>query len=281
MSPRIDTTAMILAAGLGTRLKALTQDKPKALVELNGKPLLQHCIENLIANGFYHIVINVHHFGEQIIDFVTHNKFDAVIQISDERNQLMDTGGGIIQASPLFKDSKSVLVHNVDIISNVNLRELAAQFLDSKDDAWLLTQDRETNRKLLFDNENQLVGWMNKAEERFKWVDESMSALRQAQGPQLYYKEMAFSGLHFFRSDLFANFECKPQSVIDLYLGLAKTNRIISKPIQPDYWFDLGKPEQLQAAENYLITNPCHFEDFEGTDTLAFKARYDMPSKSE
>ena len=276
MSPRIDTTAMILAAGLGTRLKALTQDKPKALVELNGKPLLQHCIDNLIANGFYHIVINVHHFGEQIIDFVTHNKFDAVIQISDERNQLMDTGGGIIQASPLFKDSKSVLVHNVDIISNVNLRELAAQFLNSGDDAWLLTQDRETNRKLLFDNENQLVGWMNKAEERFKWVDESMSALRQAQGPQLYYKEMAFSGLHFFRSDLFANFECKPQSVIDLYLGLAKT-----KPIQPDYWFDLGKPEQLQAAENYLITNPCHFEDFEGTDTLAFKARYDMPSKSE
>ena len=281
MSPRIETTAMILAAGLGTRLKALTQDKPKALVELNGKPLLQHCIENLIANGFYHIVINVHHFGEQIIDFVTHNKFDAVIQISDERNQLMDTGGGIIQASPLFKDSKSVLVHNVDIISDVNLGEMSQQFLNSGDDAWLLTQDRETNRKLLFDNETQLVGWMNKAEERFKWVDESMSALRQAQGPQLYYKEMAFSGLHFFRSDLFANFECKPQSVIDLYLGLAKTNRIISKPIQPDYWFDLGKPEQLQVAENYLITNPCHFEDFEGTDTLAFKARYDMPSKSE
>lgn len=247
-----DTTAMILAAGLGTRLKALTQDKPKALVSLNGKPLLQHCIENLIDNGFYHIVINVHHFGEQIIDFVTHNKFDAVIQISDERNQLMDTGGGIIQASPLFKDSKSVLVHNVDIISNVNLGEMSQQFLNSGDDAWLLTQDRETNRKLLFDNENQLVGWMNKVEERFKWVDESMSALRQAQGPQLYYKEMAFSGLHFFRSDLFANFECMPQSVIDLYLNLAKTNRIISKPIQPDYWFDLGKPEQLQAAENYL-----------------------------
>ena len=281
MSPRIDTTAMILAAGLGTRLKALTQDKPKALVELNGKPLLQHCIENLIDNGFYHIVINVHHFGEQIIDFVTHNKFDAVIQISDERNQLMDTGGGIIQASPLFKDSKSVLVHNVDIISDVNLGEMSQQFLNSGDDAWLLTQERETNRKLLFDDDNQLVGWMNKAEQKFKWVHDSRSALRQAQGPQLYYKEMAFSGLHLFHSDLFTNYECKPQSVIDLYLELAKTKRIISKPIQPDYWFDLGKPEQLQAAENYLITNPCHFEDFEGTDTLAFKARYDMPSKSE
>ena len=252
-----DTTAMILAAGLGTRLKALTQDKPKALVTLNGKPLLQHCIENLIAYGFHHIVINVHHFGEQIIDFVEQNKFDADIEISDERDLLMDTGGGIVKATPLFKDSKAVLVHNVDIISNVNLRDMSQQFLNSKDDAWLLTQDRETNRKLLFDDENMLIGWMNKAEQRFKWVDESKSALRpfdelRAQGPSL--KEMAFSGLHFFRSDLFAEFEVKPQSVIDLYLNLAKTNRIISKPIQPDYWFDLGKPEQLLAAENYIKT---------------------------
>ena len=247
-----DTTAMILAAGLGTRLKALTQDKPKALVPLNGKPLLQHCIENLIANGFHHIVINVHHFGEQIIDFVQQNKFDADIEISDERDLLMDTGGGIVKATPLFKDSKAVLVHNVDIISNVNLGEMSQHFLASGDDAWLLTQDRETNRKLLFDDENLLVGWMNKAEEQFKWVDESKSALRQAQGPSL--KEMAFSGLHFFRSDLFAGFEEKPQSVIDQYLKLAKNNRIISKPIQPDYWFDLGKPEQLQAAEAYLNT---------------------------
>jgi NDP-sugar pyrophosphorylase family protein len=249
-----DTTAMILAAGLGTRLKELTQDKPKALVELNGKPLLQHCIENLIANGFHHIVINVHHFGEQIIDFVKQNKFDADIEISDERDLLMDTGGGIVKATPLFEGSKAVLVHNVDIISNVNLGEMCQQFIDSKDDAWLLTQDRETNRKLLFDDDNQLVGWMNKSEQKFKWVHDSQSALRRAQGPSHYYKEMAFSGLHFFRSDLFAEFEVKRSSVIDLYLHLAKNNRIISKPIQPDYWFDLGKPEQLEAAENYINT---------------------------
>ncbi|MCR5645884.1 MAG: nucleotidyltransferase family protein [Bacteroidales bacterium] len=249
-----DTTAMILAAGLGTRLKALTQDRPKALVPLNGKPLLQHCIENLIANGFHHIVINVHHFGEQIIDFVTHNKFDADIEISDERDLLMDTGGGIVKATPLFKNSKAVLVHNVDIISNVNLGEMCQQFIASRDDAWLLTQDRETNRKLLFDEENLLVGWMNKTEQQYKWVHDASMALRQAQGPLPFYREMAFSGLHFFRSDLFAEFEVKRSSVIDLYLYLAKTNRIISKPIQPDYWFDLGKPEQLEAAETYLNT---------------------------
>ena len=251
MSPRIDTTAMILSAGLGTRLKALTQDRPKALVELNGKPLLQHCSENLIANGFYHIVINVHHFGEQIIEFVSQHRFDAVIQISDERDLLMDTGGGIVKAYPLFKDSKAVLIHNVDIISNVNLRKMSQQFLDSKDDAWLMTQDRETNRKLLFDDENLLVGWMNKSEEKFKWVHDSKPGVSTG-STTLNYQEMAFSGLHFFRSDLFAEFEVKRSSVIDLYLNLAKTNRIISKPIQPDYWFDLGKPEQLQAAENYL-----------------------------
>ena len=244
-----DTTAMILAAGLGTRLQALTHNKPKALVEVNGKPLLQHSIEHLIDNGFYYIVINIHHFGKQIIDFVEHNNFDAEIQISDERDLLMDTGGGIIKATPLFKNSKAVLVHNVDIISDVNLYELSQRFLDSKDDAWLLTQDRETNRKLLFDTENQLVGWMNKAEQRFKWVDNSESGVSTG---STTLNEMAFSGLHFFRSDLFADFEVKPQSVIDLYLKLAKTNRIISKPIQPDYWFDLGKPEQVNAAENFL-----------------------------
>ena len=246
-----DTTAMILAAGLGTRLGALTQDRPKALVELNGKPLLKHCIENLIANGFHHIVINVHHFGEQIIDFVEEHHFDAEIDISDERNLLMDTGGGIVKATPFFKDSKAVLVHNVDIISDVNLGAMSQQFLDSKDDAWLLTQDRETNRKLLFDTEDQLIGWRNKAEGQFKWVNEMKSGVSTG-STTLNYNEMAFSGLHFFRSDLFAEFEVKRQSVIDLYLYLAKHNHIISKPIQPNYWFDLGKPEQLEAAENHL-----------------------------
>jgi len=250
-----DITAMILAAGLGTRLQALTHDKPKALVALNDKPLLQHCIENLINNGFRHIVINVHHFGEQIIDFVEHHPFDAEIQISDERDLLMDTGGGIVKATPLFKDTKAVLVHNVDIISDVNLKDLGQKFLASGDDAWLMTQDRKTNRKLLFDTENQLVGWMNKAENRYKWVNAKNGNISTSSMSGTY-SEMAFCGLHFFRSDLFAGFEVKPQSVIDLYLHLAKTQRIVSVPIQPSFWFDLGKPEQLQTAENYLKHKP-------------------------
>ena len=250
MSPINDITAMVLAAGLGTRLKALTQDKPKALVTLNGKPLLQHCIENLISNGFRHVVVNVHHFGDQIIDFVEHHRFDAEISISDERDLLMDTGGGIVKATPLFASSKAVLVHNVDIISDMNISDLIQKFLASDDDAWLLTQDRETNRKLVFDTDNQLVGWTNKAENRFKWVGgnrEGVPASTATSG----FTETAFSGLHFFRSDLFANYEPKPQSVIDLYLDLARSKHIVSKPIQPNYWFDLGKPEQLRAAETF------------------------------
>lgn len=237
-----DTTAMILAAGLGTRLKELTHDKPKALVEINGKPLLQHTIETLIFNGFHHIVINVHHFGQQIIDFINSHAFDAEIIISDERDLLMDTGGGIIKASPLFQGSKAVLIHNVDIISDVNLNEITQQFIDSGDDAWLLTQNRETTRKLLFDENSQLVGWKNKAEERYKWVNGICDG----------YHEMAFSGMHVFRSDLFSRFEEKPMSIIDLYLQLAQKKRVVSHPINPNFWFDLGKAEQMQSIEKQL-----------------------------
>ena len=196
----------------------------------------------------------MHHFGEQIIDFVDRHHFDAEIVISDERDLLMDTGGGIVKATPLFRDSKAVVVHNVDIVSDVNLKALGQLFLTSGDDAWLLTQERETNRKLLFDAENQLVGWTNKAEGRFKWVNGPSTGSGTGSGTDSM-SEQAFSGLHFFRSDLFARYEEKPQSVIDLYLDLAKTKHIISIPIQPGYWFDLGKPEQLETAARYLQTN--------------------------
>ena len=235
-------TAMILAAGLGTRLKELTHDKPKALVEINGKTLLQRTIETLIANGFEHIVINVHHFGNQIIDFVKTQQFDAEIMISDEQQQLMDTGGGIIQATPFFTDTEAVLIHNVDIISDVNLKNHYQDFILSGDDAWLLTQDRETARKLLFNDENQLIGWKNKTSGQYKWVNNVTEN----------YKERAFSGMHIFKPSLFADFEKKPVSVIDLYLNLAQRKQIISKEIQTNLWFDLGKIEQLEEIKTKI-----------------------------
>ena len=241
-------TAMILAAGLGTRLKELTHDKPKALVEINGKTLLQRTIETLIANGFERIIINVHHFGNQIIEFVNTHQLDAEILISDEQQQLMDTGGGIIQASPLFADTEAVLIHNVDIISDVNLKSHYQDFIQSGDDAWLLTQDRETARKLLFNTENQLIGWKNKSTEQYKWVN----------GATENYKERAFSGMHIFKPTLFADFEKKPVSVIDLYLNLAQRKQIISKEIQANLWFDLGKIEQIKSVGEKLKENEKH-----------------------
>lgn len=238
-------TAMILAAGLGTRLKELTQDKPKALVEINGKTLLQRTIETLISNGFQRIVINVHHFGGQIISFVDSHHFNAEIIISDEREQLMDTGGGIIKASSLFTETQAILIHNVDILSSVDLKTFYQDFIGSHDDAWLLTQDRETARKLLFNNEKQLIGWKNKNTEQYKWVD----------GSRIDYQERAFSGMHIFRPELFADFELKPCSIIDLYLHLSKSKSIISKDIQPEFWFDLGKKEQFESIQSYLINH--------------------------
>ena len=235
-------TAMILAAGLGTRLKELTHDKPKALVEINGKTLLQRTIETLIDNDFERIVINVHHFGNQIIDFVRTHQFDAEILISDEQQQLMDTGGGIVQATPFFTDTEAVLIHNVDIISNVNLKSQYQDFILSGNDAWLLTQDRETARKLLFNAENQLIGWKNKTSGQYKWVTNVTEN----------YKERAFSGMHIFKPSLFADFEKKPVSVIDLYLNLARYKQIISKEIQTNLWFDLGKIEQLEEIKTKI-----------------------------
>lgn len=233
---------MILAAGLGTRLKALTHDKPKALVEVAGKTLLEHNVDNLIAHGFDTIIINIHHFGEHIIEFVESHDFDAHIYFSDERGALMDTGGGIVQALPFFHDADAVLVHNVDILSDVNLKQHYDRFIVSQDEAWLLTQDRKTSRKLLFDDHSDLIGWHNLNDGAFKWVD----------GPKEKYKELAFNGMHIFRPSLFKEFDWQRYSIIDLYLELAAQHRVHSQEIHPGFWFDIGKIEDFDKINNYI-----------------------------
>ena len=241
---------MILAAGLGTRLKELTKDKPKALVEVAGKPLLQRNIENLVAQGFDTIVVNIHHFGDQVIDFVDKHHFDANIFISDERGALMDTGGGIVQALPYFHDSQAVLVHNVDILSDVDLKAFYDSFIHSSDDAWLLTQDRNTSRKLLFDEQDLLVGWKNLNDGQFKWVN------------RIYknYKELAFNGMHIFNSTIFEPYPVQRYSIIDLYLELAAHHKIRSQEIQPGFWFDIGKAEDFDKINEIINKNERHCE---------------------
>ena len=238
----MNRTAMILAAGLGTRLKELTHDKPKALVEVAGKTLLQRNIENLVSHGFDTIIVNIHHFGNQIVDFIDQHRFDANIYISDERGSLMDTGGGIVQALPYFRDTQAVLVHNVDILSDIDLKTYYDGFIQSDDDAWLLTQDRQTSRKLLFDKNQLLIGWRNLNDSSFKWVN----------GIKKDYKELAFNGIHIFRPSIFEAYPVQRYSIIDLYLELAAQHRIRSKEIKPSFWFDIGKIDDFDRINSFF-----------------------------
>ena len=145
--------AMIFAAGLGSRLKPLTDTMPKALVPIAGRPMLEHVILKLKASGFTEIVINIHHFGEQILDFLKENdNFGLTIHISDERDQLLDTGGGVKKARTFFENSNEpFLVHNVDILSDIDLKELYDYHLQNGGVATLLASQRKTSRYLLFD----------------------------------------------------------------------------------------------------------------------------------
>lgn len=238
-------TAFILAAGLGTRLKELTSDKPKALVELNQKPLLEIVIDNLISQNFNHFVINIHHYGEKILDYFKTKKYENVsIEISDERDSLLDTGGAILKALPYFKDSEAVLIHNVDIITDIDFQSVYNDFTKSEDAAWLLTQDRNNKRKIVFDENDNYVGRMNLETNQYDGDKEFNDD----------FKLLSFSGLHFIKPEYFYDFELKKCYVFDLYKGISRNNNVRSKFIQPNYWFDLGTQEQLKEAATWLLS---------------------------
>ena len=238
-------TAFILAAGLGTRLKELTSDRPKALVELNQKPLLEVVIDNLISQNFNHFVINIHHYGEKILDYFKSKKYENVsIEISDERDSLLDTGGAILKALPYFKDSEAVLIHNVDIITDIDFQSVYDDFTKSDDAAWLLTQDRNNKRKIVFDENDNYVGRMNLETNQYDGEKEFNDN----------FKLLSFSGLHFIKPEYFYDFELKKCYVFDLYKEISRNNNVRSKFIQPNYWFDLGTQEQLKEAATWLLS---------------------------
>lgn len=238
-------TAFILAAGLGTRLKELTSDKPKALVELNKQPLLEVILDNLISQNFNHFVINVHHFADKIIDFIKSKKYQNVeIEISDERDFLYNTGGGILKALPYFKDSKAVLIHNVDIVSDIDFQSVYNDFIKSDDAAWLLTQERDNKRKLVFDNNDCYVGRFNLETNEY---DGEIPFNKN-------FKLMSFSGLHIIKPEYFNEFELKECYVFDLYKEIAKKSVVKSKYIKPEYWFDLGTQKQLEEASEWILS---------------------------
>ncbi len=231
---------MIFAAGLGTRLLDETANKPKAMVKIGGKTLLQHAIEKVITCNVSEIIINVHHFAEQIIRFVSEHDFGIPIQISDESGQLLETGGGLKKAQAFLINSSPILIYNVDVLSNIDLNVVIAEHNQSKALATLVVRNRKTSRYLKFNSGKQLVGWGNNktGETKISRTDGFDDATK-----------MAFSGIHIIEPEIFDFMPDKDRfSIIDLYLELAKTKTIKGYFDDSDLWMDVGKPEQLEEA---------------------------------
>lgn len=233
---------MILAAGLGTRLRPLTNDRPKALVQIEEMTLLEIAIRRLKYFGIQEIIVNIHHFGQQIIDFLTaNNHFGIQIYISDERAQLLETGGAIKAAQP-FIGNAPCLIYNTDILSTIDLRAFIAYHQNNKQLATLAVRNRTTSRKLLFNQTNQLVGWINKKTGEQK-ISRSYSVAN----------EFGFSGIHIIEPTINQYFPPESKfSIIDVYLKVAQSETIIAYPHDEDQWLDVGKPEQLLLAPNLL-----------------------------
>ncbi len=228
-------SAMIFAAGLGTRLYPLTADKPKALVEYQGRPLLDYVIQKVMAAGIRHIVVNVHHFPDLIIHYLEQQHYDAHIDISDERDLLRDTGGGLKFAEPLLQDSDHILLHNVDILSDLDLNLLMESHLASNALATLAVRQRETSRYFLFDDEMNLRGWRN-----MKTGEEICAC------PTAELRPYAFSGIHIVKKELLqAISSADKQSITPIYLQLARTRMLKGFVHNEGSWKDMGKIEDL------------------------------------
>jgi mannose-1-phosphate guanylyltransferase len=238
--------AMILAAGLGTRLRPLTNDRPKALVEVAGRTLLEITIARLQEFGVREVIVNVHHFAGMITDFLRRqNNFGMRIEISEEPT-LLDTGGGLKKAAWFFREPGSepapFLLHNVDVISTIDLHRVVALHNEAQALATLAVQQRPSSRYLLFDADQQLCGR--------RLVKEQKTELARA-SPHL--KELAFSGIHVIAPQLLDRMtEDGAFSIIESYLRLAAAGEKITAYRADDaYWCDLGKPESVaKAAED-------------------------------
>jgi NDP-sugar pyrophosphorylase family protein len=238
--------AFIFAAGLGTRLKPLTDTMPKALVPVGGKPLLAHVIEKLKAAGSKKIVINIHHFGEMIIDYVkSQNNFGIEILFSDERQMLLETGGAIKHAVDMLGD-EPFLIHNVDILSNVDLEALIAAHSKADSAATLLVSKRNSTRALLFSTEGDLTAWTNKTTGEIKSPYSGIDIKT--------LNEFAFSGIHIFSSRLFKYFGAYPEkfSIIDFYLNTCKDEKIKAYTQEGLQLLDVGKLDSLERAEIFI-----------------------------
>lgn len=238
--------AMIFAAGLGTRLRPITNNKPKALVEVNGVPLLETVLNCLIAAGVSEVIINLHHFSDQIKDFLRQkDNFGIRIEFSGEET-LLDTGGGLKKAAWFFDDGHSFLVHNVDILSNIDLRRMVEFHLDNHCMATLAVNQREGKRYLVFDEDNLLCGW------------KSLRANKEVINRTLVGepKNLGFCGIHVISPEFLDRMnETGAFSIITSYVRLAgEGERILAFRADEYSWRDVGKLEELNSPgeDKYL-----------------------------
>ena len=244
--------AMILAAGTGTRLKPSTDEIPKALVPVNGIPMLEHVIMKIKAAGFTSLVINIHHFGEQIIDFLAcRDNFGMDIKISDERDYLLDTGGGIKHAGYYLNGDEPFLVHNVDIFTDVDINMMWQAHVGSKALATLLISRRQTSRQLLFDKDDRLCGWLNRETGEVKSYTPQFD-------PSVHF-EYAFGGVHVISPDIFRLMEdwTGRFSIINFYLSVCAKYPVGLYTENDMQLIDAGKSKGLEEASIWL--DKCKF----------------------
>ncbi|MDE6513705.1 MAG: nucleotidyltransferase family protein [Muribaculaceae bacterium] len=228
--------AMVFAAGEGNRLRPLTLTRPKALVEVGGKPMLARVLENVRAAGIREVVVNVHYLADMIVDFLAENDFGLKISIADERGRLLDTGGGLLAARHLLDGNEPILLHNADICTDLDLSRLAPRGV-----ANLLVGDRQSSRRLIFDADNRLTGWINEltGETRGNAIGE----------------RLAFNGIHVVAPEIFPLLEDYSRSIgsdvfslTPFYVSVASRHAIYGSRLSGYRWHDVGNMQKLEAA---------------------------------
>lgn len=232
---------MILAAGKGTRLKPMTDDVPKALVMFHGKPLLEIIIERLLFFKMDKIVVNIHHLADQVIEFLkSRNYYDGKVIISDETDQIMDTGGGVLKARELLENGEPFIVHNVDVYTNLDINRLVAAHQSSNALITIAVKKRTPSRSLLFDEQNRLVGWKNNNTGDKRIVRDFNGHLTDYGNSCIYVINPEFFELASIK---------EPVSLTDLYLDLAKNHLIKGYLHSQDWWYNLGLYDTYLKAE--------------------------------
>lgn len=235
---------MIFAAGLGTRLYPITKDTPKALIVVGGKTMLERVIDRMKDFGICEITVNVHHHADKMIAFLKKKDFGCKINVSEEKEMILDTGGGLLKAwqDGLLNKQEPILVHNVDVLSDLDLRNLFDNHLKSNNEVTLCVKERQTKRYLLFDNENRLSGRENLS-------TNERTIVRQSDKLTPY----AFSGIHIVNPRILEKIDQRGKfSILDCYLHLCSKEKIGCYLDKESNWLDIGKPETLKAAEQYF-----------------------------